>query len=211
MRDEGYPRKGKAMRKGKVSLGIIVTFFVGVIVGLGIAVLAGAILYYIEPDTLLTECPKTFGDIKVWAFEPTDLEEDEDVDKSLVMAKDDIPFLYIFQNEAGEISSFHLSSGPQKSVFHMTPQSTPGKWGQARYSKGNGTGHLVGNGFTDIDFDGQFDFKFVLDDNGKRISRSIFIDGVWQKIDRCNTDDMIAVSGQTKYIFEPNSGWVIHE
>ena len=81
--------------------------------------------------------------------------------------------------------------------------NTPGKWGQANYSGRVGVGDFL----VDINFDGRFDVKYVKDDNGKIISANIFINDKWQRVNNCRAKDMTAILGETKYIFDPNSGW----
>ena len=198
------------MRKRK-TLSTIIILLVGIVVGFTVAVLIGTYFNYRDPYTLLRGHPKRFGDIKIVALKPLDFEEDEDVDKVLMMTKDDVPFLVISQNESGKVSDLTLLRDRDTPVFRMKPLSTQGKWGQAIYSGSNEAGKAVGDVLIDIDFDGRFDFRLVLDSEGERISRSIFIDGSWQSVNYCNPDEMIATLGQTKYIFDPNSGWQVKE
>ena len=210
MRDEGNLRKGKAMSKGKVSLGIIVTFFVGVFVGMAIALLGGAILCYIDPGVDLTETPGTFGDIKVWAKEPPDVEgilTELGIHRTLLMTKNKELLLMVTQNEAGENIDLSLFDNTEYPIFKMEFLNTPGKWDNASYAGRNRVGDL----FFDIDFDGHFDVKYVMDDNGKIISANIFINDKWQRVNNCRAKDKTAILGETKYIFDANSGWVIHK
>ena len=153
--------------------------------------------------------PRTFGDIKVLSREPFGGEggEGQNIYKTLMMTKDDIPFLTINQNEPGKIDVLVLLNDREEAVLSMKPLAASGKWGQIMYGKSNEAGNLVGDVFVDIDFDGQFDVKHVMDDNGKRLSVSIFIDGSWQEVDRCSVKEMRADIGQTRYTFDPNSGW----
>jgi len=198
------------MRKRKVSLGIIVTFFVGVIVGLGIAVLAGAILCYIDPGVDLTDSPGTFGDIKVWAKEPADVEgilTELGIHRTLLMTKNKDLLLMVTQNEAGENIDLSIFDNTKYPIFTMKFLNTPGKWGHAGYAGRN----MVGDFFFDIDFDGHFDVKYVMDESGKIISANIFINDKWQRVNNCRAEDRTAILCETKYIFDPNSGWVIHK
>jgi len=197
------------MRKGKVSLAIIVSFFVGVFVGMAIATLAGAILCYIYPGVDLTDTPGTFGDIKVWSQKPPDDEgyAELGIPRILLMTKDEELLLVVTQNEAGENIHLSLFDNTKYPIFTMEFLDTPGKWGHAGY-----VGHdMVGDFFFDIDFDGHFDAKYVRDDNGKIISANIFINDKWQEVDNCRAKDMTAILGETKYTFDPNSGWQISQ
>lgn len=202
------------MKRSKTLFGII-SGFLGIVIGITISLTIGAVLYYLEPDTLLTDDPKTFGDIKVWVQKrnlPADINVPDELfqkdSKELWMAKDDVPFLVISQNEGGKTNRLYLIKNKNNAVFWMEPLSTPGKWGYATYDGTHGNGKpLAGEVFIDIDFDGRFDFKLALDNNGKPISRSILVDGVWQKTYRCSFKAGTAIVGQISYTFDPNSGW----
>lgn len=199
--------------KRKRTLSTIKLLLVGIVIGIAITLLFGAIVSYLEGDDLLME-PKTFGSIKIWAQKPK-VAKDAEVPKGfyqedakeLWMTKDDIPFLLITQNEAGKISHLYLLKNKNQPVLFMDPLSSPGKWGYATYSGADLTGKPVGDVFRDIDFDGHFDFKLALDSAGKRISRSIFINGSWQEVSSCSVREKRAAIGQTRYTFDPNSGW----
>ncbi|MBA7661042.1 hypothetical protein ES703_69052 [subsurface metagenome] len=199
--------------KSQRGLSTIKLLTVGIVIGVAITILFGLILCYIEGEALSIE-PKTFGDIKVWAQKPLVAEGTEvpagfyqEAHKLLWMTKDDSPFLMIAQNEAGKATGLYLLKNKDEPVLCLEPLSSLGKWGRAKYSRGNGTGKAVGDVFVDIDFDGQFDFKLALDSSGNLISRSIFVNGSWQKVDRCSIKKLQAAIGQTMYTFDPNSGW----
>jgi len=184
----------------------IIVFLVGVFVGMAIALLAGAILCYIDPWEDLAESPGTFGDIKVWAKKPPDVEgiaTELGIHRTLWMTKNDNLLLMVTQNEAGKNIDLSLFDNTKYPIFSMEFLDTPGKWGNAGYMGHN----RVGDYFYDIDFDGHFDAKCVLNDDGKPLSRFIFIDGTWQKVDHCRAKDRTAILGETKYVFDPNSGW----
>lgn len=186
----------------------IFVFLIGIAIGVAVVFLFGVILSRTDSG-MLTNRPKTFGDIKVWAGKPTDVgcAPNPDIDEMLVMEKDGAYFLTIHKNKAGQINGLYLvKNTTNEPVFFMRPLNTRGKWGGATYSKGTGAGYATGDVFTDIDFDGRFDFKMVLDNKGKLTSRSIYIDGSWQKVDRANIDRMKAIMGQTWYTFDPNIG-----
>jgi len=198
--------------KGRRTLSTIINLFLGVAIGFAIALLIGLIRVHAEGGKPLMS-PRTFGNIKIWAQKPEVAEGTEvpsgfyqEANKMLWMTKDDTPFLMITQNEAGKIDRLHLLKNKDEPVLFMTSLNSPGKWGRATYSCGGGTGKPVGDALIDIDFDGRFDFNLVVDNEGRRVSRSIFTDGVWQKVDRCSIKQMKAAIGQTWYTFDPNTG-----
>lgn len=201
------------MKKGKILFAVIV-LLIGIVIGIAISLSTGAILSCKYHSTMLTSRHKTFGDIKIWAQKPL-VAEDVDVPsgfyqeahKLLWMTKNDVPFLMISQNEAAKTTGLYLLKNKDEPILCLEPLGPPGRWGRAKYSGGNGTGKPVGDVFVDIDFDGHFDFKLVFDSDGKRISRSMFVDGSWQKVDRCSIKNMKVAIGEKIYIFDPNSGW----
>ncbi len=197
------------MRKGKLSLGIVVSFFAGIVVGIVICLAIGAILCYIEPGVDLTDSPGTFGDIKVRAKKPSDVEEiltELGIHRTLLMTKNKDLLLMVTQNEAGENIDLSLFDNTEYPIFKIEFLNTLGKWGLAGYA-----GRNKGDFFVDIDFDGHFDVKYVSDDNGKIISANIFINDKWQWVNNCRANERTAILGETKYIFDPNSGWAISE
>lgn len=202
--------------KSRKALATTIILFIGVAIGTAITLL---LLYvaarsYSGSRTELTNQPRTFGDIKIWAQRPktddkTEIPEEllQEHAKELWMTKDDVPFLMISQNKANKASCLCLVKNNKEPVFYMSPFGRPGKWGQATYSKSSGAGYAVGDVFVDIDFDGHFDFKIVMDEKGKPISRSIFVDGSWRNINSCNIGKMKAATGQMLYTFDPNAGF----
>jgi len=234
------------MKKSKTTSSTL-SCLLGIAVGIAIAFFVVAILAYVTPGTELTGKAKTFGDIKVWVQKPLDVESGEvrgvfyqDADNMLWMTKNDIPFLMITQNEGGKINRLYLLKNKEEPILYMDSLSSPGKWGNATYSGVDLTGKRTGNAFKafkDIDFNGHFDFKLDLDASGQYI-RFIFVDGSWQKVNRCspkkriakigqtslifvdgvwqrieywNADHTKATVGQTVYFFAPNSGWQLEQ
>lgn len=194
--------------KKKETFRTIILLLIGIFIGFAIVLFIGAIGSYVYPVTTLT-WPKKFGDIIIWAKKPPNVEgtADPNVYKMLWMKKNDIPFLMITQNEAGRNTDLFIFNDKKHPVFSLESLDTPSKWGQARYCGDNQAGKIVGDVFVDIDFDGRFDVKYVKDSDGKYASVSIFVDGSWQRVNHCNAKDMTAILGETKYTFDPNSGW----
>lgn len=192
---------------------IMIAFFAGVIVGIVIVFALGAIAYYLDPGTSLTADPKTFGDIKVWTQKPIPAEGVEapvdiaqELHRQLWMTKDDVPFLMISQGKAGQITCLFLLRGPEEAVLSLDPSDTPGKWCNAVYSRSTEAGHPIGDVYVDINFDGSFDLKVIVDQKGNRVSRSMFIDGTWIQIDSYRREENRVVLGRRTYLFDPNSG-----
>jgi len=192
-----------------------INFFIGVAIGTFMTLL---LLYigarsYSTSRTELTNRQRTFGDIKIWVQNPIpddnfNVPEEflQKHSKELWMTKDDVPFLLISQDNDNKASCLYLVKNNKEPVFYMSPFGSLGKWGRATYSKGSGKGYPVGDVFIDIDFDGHFDFKMLIDEKRKPIFRSIFVDGSWQNIDHFSIEKMKAAIGQTLYAFDPNDG-----
>jgi len=199
------------MEKKSVSTNVFV-FFVGIAVGISVFLvfwlfLGGA------GSTVLSGRPVTFGNVKIWAQKPVFAEGAEVPEgfyqknaKELWMTKDDILFLFMTQDDSGKVGKLYLCKSDAEPVLYMISSDSSGRWGRATYSKSTKAGHAVGDAFIDIDFDGRFDFKMVLDDEGNRISRSIYIDGSWRKVDQSDVDKFKAAVGQTLYTFDLRTG-----
>ncbi|MHC4158652.1 MAG: hypothetical protein ACYSSO_06195 [Planctomycetota bacterium] len=199
------------MRKGKVSLGIIVTFFVGVFVGFGLAVLTGAIIHHTEPDTLIPERPKRFGDIEIRALDYENDEEDEGPDRTLMIKRNEIPFFYAAQDKDGKVKEAAVVGENESIRLKMKAVGEAGEWRGASYGCVTGD-YIKGEWYFDINFDGQFDEKFLFDDDGELISKYIYVylDKEWRKAERLEKGK--AITGDEKtYIFSDDTGWVINK
>jgi len=64
-----------------------------------------------------------------------------------------------------------------------------------------------GEVYWDLDCDGQYDMKFVLDSNGNREARYIFMDSAWKPVDKGDFENGVAVSGRERFVFEAGTGW----
>jgi hypothetical protein len=187
-------------------------FFLGMIIGAIGLFAVSTIMVRSGYTRELTNLHKTFGDIEIWAQKPVVTEGDEvpvgfyqKVGKELWMTRDGAPFLLITKDVNDKISGLYLLKNKKESVLVLEPLEVPGKWGKAFY-RNYRKGKPVGDIFIDLDFDGRFDFKAVVDSNGNRVSRSIFINNDWQIVNYFSREEMKAVAGKTKYLFDPNSG-----
>ena len=191
--------------KNRRILSNLLILFIGVVAGIVISLSIGAYLNYIDPYTLLRGHPKKFGDIRILAFTPDDVEVDEDIGEVLMMTKNNAPFFYAHTDKSGRVTNIAIVAERDIIRFTMTASDKLGKWKNAMYACDKHGDYTVGEKYIDINFDGQFDTKHVFDDTGEKVSSYIYTDGVWKQIDR--GDLTSAVSGQTMYIFDPNSGW----
>ncbi len=155
--------------------------------------------------------PRKFGDIRIDVLKASNFEgsiNDPNIHEILGMKKKNEPFLLIFQDKMGNTTALSLLKDKKSTVFTLKSLNAQGGWVQAVYIGANEAGKRVF--LTDIDFDGRFDVKHVhvFDDTGKKIfSKYIYIDQIWQQVDRCNFRE--AKLGHITYVFDPNSGWQI--
>ena len=199
------------------SMRVIGVFFLGTVIGIIGLFAVGVIMVHLGYATELTSRHKTFGDIEIWAQKPV-IPKGEEVpvdfyhkaDEILWMTKDDAPFLMIAKDINGKISGMYLLKNKDEPVLTLEPSNFPRKWGKASYSNCR-KGKPVGDVFIDIDFDGCFDIKVVTDSSGNRISRFIFINNNWQIVDHLSLDKMKAGVGETKFLFDPNSGFWLED
>ncbi len=181
----------------------IIIFSFGVLVGI-IAVFVGliAIFAIVAPRDakVILNRPYKFADIKICHLKNTDGD-------SLILAKDKKIFFYAETeaNKPDEVTNIAIIDQNDVVRFKMTA-SKEGKWKNAVYLCDQPSGYTIGEAYTDINFDGQFDIKDVYDDAGKRIDIFIYIKKDWKKVDGANAKE--AASRQVKYIFDTNYGWV---
>jgi len=96
-------------------------------------------------------------------------------------------------------------------VFLLSYDQERTKWSEGFYG-GTPTWTSKLESFVDIDFDGHMDAKGVLDPNThKFLSNSIYIDGVWQKVDWVGYQDRKASlkvgNEKIRYEFKDGKGW----
>jgi hypothetical protein len=187
-------------------------FFLGMIIGAIILFAVSIIMIRLGYATELTSRHQTFGDIELWAQKPVIPNGEEvpvdfyqEADRLLWMTKDGAPFLMIAKDANNKIHGLYLLKNKDEPVLTLEPLDSLGKWGKASYSNCR-KGKSIGDVFIDIDFDGRFDFKVVTDNNGNRISRSIFFNDDWQIVNHSDLQRMKAMVGETDYLFDPNLG-----
>lgn len=192
--------------KNKRTVSSMKLLFIGVGIGVGMTILWGLVLYLIEGEELSTD-PKTFGDIKMWVTNDEGIKA-HNVSKMLFMAKDEIPFLSIRMDKAGQVSHVSLLDEKMRVCATMTTSSEPGKWEHmiyGRYTDYTDDNYTFSELYIDINFDGHFDTKYALNDIGEKVARYIHINLVWKEVERCNFRE--AILGEEKYTFDPNAGW----
>jgi len=93
--------------------------------------------------------------------------------------------------------------------LHIVPCNGPA--GLRLYYAKAQNGIPTGDGYTDIDLNGQFDIKTIFDQNGKVASKWISLDLQWEKVDWYDEDNGIAGFGprgeKAAYGFEYYHGW----
>jgi hypothetical protein len=180
----------------------LISFLAGIVISFIVLIIA-FIADTHAGKTVPLSTPRFFGDIKIWVEKaPANQEENYDVSEVMYLAKAGKPFLMVDMNKDGKVVSLSLLEG-EAMRFTIKASDKPGKWENGIYG-GGGYGYTTGEGYVDINFDGHFDIKNIFDDTGRKVSRSIYVNGVWQQVDRC--DFTKALSGQINYAFDPNSG-----
>ena len=195
------------MGRGKISLGIIVSFFAGIVVGIVICLAIGAALYYSKGDTLVTGHPERFGDMEILALEPDYLKEGEEPSRIMIIRKNKNPFLYAEENKDGKVTDVAVMGKNESIRLTIKASDKPGKWEKAIY--GRTKSYTSGEKYLDIDFDGQFDVKYFHDDGGTLISKHIYLDKVWQMVE--SVEKGKAIIDEKTYVFSYDFGWTISE
>jgi hypothetical protein len=175
----------------------IIVFIAGIVLGI---ILCMALAFYnIHQEmgkTLIG--PRIFGDIRVV---PAELPAGE---KALSLEKDKVRFMVVIQDPNGTTKSVSTVNKAEQGGYMMQPLQGPGEW-MCSYGCSLIEEKVKGELYLDLNFDGQFDTKYVFDGNGKKVYW-IFFDGDWHKVVGANyqraRDDSIT------FRFDPNSGWL---
>ena len=187
----------------KKVLSNVIYLSVGVVIGFCMAMLFAVILYSLDPDTL-ADGDRTFGDVKVWVEKiPDDPRIDHDAANMIYVARAGQAFLAIEMDSARKINRFSILDENQHITFTLAASKMTSRWERGLYGGNSKIGEPVGEGYVDIDFNGQFDAKHVYNDIGEKLSGHIYIHGNWL---RAVGDLSNVIAGQTKYTFDPNSG-----
>ncbi len=193
-------------RKG---LSHVITIFIGIVVGFILTILIGIFQYHIFGCERPLVGTATSGDIAISVLKASAFEEgidDPNIDEVLGMKKKGKMFLMMFQDKAGNTIKLGLFDEKKHPILTMKSLSASGRWGNANYGGANEAGRLIGDNYTDINFDGNFDVKLVFDGTGKGVLRKeIYINGIWKQVERCNFRK--AILDQTTYVFDSNTGW----
>ena len=143
-----------------------------------------------------------FGDITIYSI--TRRDSNNGLSEELLMKKDGRLFLSVKKNTLGRLTDLILSNGRDNIILTLKPSSKPGKWVSANY----GSNDLIGESYFDMNFDGHFDIKAILDAEVK-MQRSIYFQHKWKQIDRFGNQK--AISGLDTFVFDMNSGWQLEK
>jgi len=144
-----------------------------------------------------------FGDIIVSTLKPKDA-NDQNVEE-LLMAKDGRPFLYACRNSSGKVTDLTLSNGIKQTILVLKASRTPGRWIYAQY----GPYDMIGELYVDLDFDGQFDAKAVVDRDGKTRKSQIYYQEDWKQVDYFRKAK--AISKSESFTFDKDTGWQLEK
>ena len=142
-----------------------------------------------------------FGDCKIIAF--TSQEPNESTTHELAICKiDNIPFLWAYKGRDGEVKELAIADGfnSKNQIFKVNSSGLGKGWTHGLYGRPD----LNQEFYIDLDFNGQFDVKSILDPNGKSI-RKIYYNGEWLLLDRFSKKS--AFSNNRGYSFKEKVGW----
>lgn len=180
-----------------------VAILIGILFGLPIGCLITlGIIGIVNP----IEIPRTmnFGNVTVSIVRRN--YANENFAEELWLMKDDRPFLFIKRNKPDDkLCELILSDVNDKVRLALSASNVPGRWFSARYGPFN----LGGEYYQDIDYDGQFDIKNKIDNNGKVQSNHIYYEENWKQIDVFHEQN--AVSGTNTFTFQKDSGWQLEK
>lgn len=193
----------------------ILIFVSGFLTSWVVIVLLGLTIDYLYPDMALglTNKPKRiFGSVKVWVQKSLPSERIHPliqgrIHKKLWITVDDEPLAVIIQDPNGRITDFYLLKNKEQAILSLERSDSSNNWEKAYYSEGGSESVPQGDVYVDIDFDGRFDCKLAISDNGELLSRYIYFNNSWIEVDDFNISKSSASAGPIEYVFTPESGW----
>jgi hypothetical protein len=202
------------MKSGKI-LSKVLIFLAGFFTAWAIIIPVGLTIDYLYPEISLglTNKPtRILGSVKIWVQEPLPSERTHplikgNVHKELWMTVGDNPLIIIMQDPNGQITDFYLLKNEDQAILSMERSGSSGKWGPVYYGEGGTKGVPRGDVYVDIDFDGRFDCKLAITNNGELRSRYIYFENAWVEVDDFSVGKKRATTGPTEYTFTPESDW----
>ncbi len=146
-----------------------------------------------------------FGDITISALVPNDA--NDMYAEELTLYKNDREFLFTTRNSLDEVHNLCLGDGPHNFILSLEASKKPGKWRIASY----GSLDPKCEQYVDINFDGQFDVRALMNKNEEIISRYIYYDGVWKQAESSQKYKNKAVSGSDIFTFHKDYGWQLDD
>jgi hypothetical protein len=151
--------------------------------------------------------PYSFGNVLIWQKKEKEVSDETYNFGTLVIALDKIPFLYLSASKNGNVEGLSVFK-KNKLLFAMTSSPLKGRWCLLHYSgislEDEDKVDCSGERYTDINYDGCFDLKYVFKSGIK--SKYIYKDGDWLKIEKHGDKKAIVADGRS-FIFDSNSGW----
>jgi hypothetical protein len=180
---------------------VAVSYLIGVLSGFVLLTGIAAFSVYRDKGKPLASA-RVFGDVRITPCEvgggalP-------DVEELLLVEVGDEAFLTLFFDDERRLSqmSFRNDEAIIGTVMRVHADDS---W----------RGFIYGNDeefydtYTDIDFDGSFDLRYVIGE-GYEVSRYIELDGVWVKADKCSYEEATidSVDEKLTYVFKGLDGW----
>jgi len=151
---------------------------------------------------LLKNCTYSYGEVTLGAVPLPEKPKTFRADQVLALYQDGTQRVSVFMDERGNATAITVNDHGE-SLFDW--QENTGARIRRRTSYGRKDSGEV---YWDLDCDGQFDMKFVIDGSGEKKARYIFMDSEWRHVDRGDFNLGRAESGFTLYHFEVGMGWI---
>lgn len=114
------------------------SFLICFVAGVVVSLLTIYVLYMIDThggEIVPLNTPQHFGDIKIWLGKPPRDGRTYNISNMLCLAKDDVPFLQIYRNKAGEVFKLAVYDERKRIIFSMDAATEPGKWEHFAYDE----------------------------------------------------------------------------
>jgi hypothetical protein len=174
----------------KIMISLIIGFGFGVMVCLAF----GAYVNYKDPDRLIIDRPKKFGDLTILA------QRTDSNDVALTIAKGRKIFFYAQRNAEYKVNQIAIADPNCGIRFTLDFSEKAGQWQYATYGAQDNSYYL------DKNYDGKFDFIGLDYEGGEFQSNYIFIDPNFIKVHYVNGNKAGNRDGPS-FIFDSLAGW----
>ena len=183
--------------------GYSISFLLGIgFTLLSLYVIARIVLGSSKPIPLMENWKYNYGDLVVAGRKLSEKELPKTFTASQILSisAGTSSLVSVFQNKEGQTTLVSFNHNGQ-SLFDWQIHPEKPVSERTRY------GGDFGEGYYDLDVDGQYDLKIYINKQGVKEKSYIYKNNIWQEVEKADFNFGRAVSGATWYQFESGKGW----